>query len=143
VQSRIVPKREVHLVVYHGLDRCAAIEFATNLMGSGDETRQVIDGGNLFLFEQRHKLILLAWVGACRASANNCGGQHHQGVNHSIRKADDSGAHGSVSPRGVDLTHEQKVTALYAPGLRAAAVGGVPGKAQQWGAQHRWLGQYV
>jgi hypothetical protein len=51
--------------VYYGLDRGTAIEFATNLMGSGDERRHVIDGGNLFLFEQRHKLILLlAWVGA-------------------------------------------------------------------------------
>ena len=48
-------------------------------MGSGEDTRHltVIDGRNLFLFEQRQKLILLAWVGACRARANNYGGQHY------------------------------------------------------------------
>ena len=52
-------------------------------MGSGDDTRHltVIDGRNLFLFEQRQKLILLAWVGAGRPSANNCGGQHYRGAN--------------------------------------------------------------
>ena len=66
-------------------------------MGSGDDTSHltVIDGRNLFLFEERKKLILLAWVGACRASANNCGGQHHRGANQSVRKAGDAGAHGS------------------------------------------------
>jgi len=61
-----------------------------------------------------------------------------------LRAVSGAGQRGfSVQPRGVDLAHEQKVTALYAPGLRAAAVGGLPGNAQQWGAQHRWLGQYV
>jgi hypothetical protein len=93
--SRIFLEYTVHLFVYHGIDRSAVIEFATNLMGSGDESRQVIEGGNLILFEQRHKLILLAWVGACRASANNCGGQHHRGANQSVCKAGDAGAHGS------------------------------------------------
>ena len=77
VVSRIFLEHTVHHFVYHGIDRGAAIEFGTNLMGSGDESRQVIHEGNLILFEQRHKLILLAWVGACRASADNCGGQHH------------------------------------------------------------------
>ena len=75
-ESRIVLEDPVHLFVYHGIDRGAAIEFFTNLMGSGNESRQVIHDGNLILFEQRHKLILLillAWVGACRASADNCG----------------------------------------------------------------------
>ena len=52
--SRIFLENTVHLFVYHGLDRGAAIEFATNLMGSGDESRQVVDEGNLILFEQRH-----------------------------------------------------------------------------------------
>jgi hypothetical protein len=69
-------------------------------MGSGDESRQVIDEGNLILFEQRHKLILLillAWIGACRASANNCGGQHHRGANQSVCKAGDAGTHGRIS----------------------------------------------
>ncbi len=53
-------------------------------MGAGDEPRYVIDGGNLFLLEQRQKLILLlAWVGTCRASADDCGGQHRRGTNQS------------------------------------------------------------
>jgi hypothetical protein len=67
------------------------------LMGSGDDTRHltVIDGRNLFLFEQRQKLILLAWVGARRASANNCSGQHHRSANQSVCKPGDAGAHGS------------------------------------------------
>jgi hypothetical protein len=45
-------------------------------MGASDDTNHltVVDGRNLFLFEQRQKLILLAWVGACRASANSCRG---------------------------------------------------------------------
>src|SRR6202046_5518693 len=77
--SRIFLEHTVHLFVYHGIDRGAAIEFATNLMGSGDESRQVIHERNLILFEQRHKLILLAWVGACRASANYRGGPPHRG----------------------------------------------------------------
>ena len=99
-QSRVVLEYAVHLFVYHLVDRSAAIEFATNLMGSGDESRQVIDEGNLILFEQRHKLILLillAWVGACRAGAENCGGQHHGGVNQSVCEAGDAGAHGGIS----------------------------------------------
>jgi hypothetical protein len=51
------------------------------------------------LFEQRHKLILLlAWVGACRASATNRGDQHHQGANQSVGKAGDAGAHGRGFP---------------------------------------------
>jgi hypothetical protein len=95
--SRIVLENTVHLFAYHGRDWGAPIEFATNLMGAGDESRQVIDDGNLILFEQRHKLILLAWVGACRASANNCGGQHHRGANQSVCKAGDAGAHGRIS----------------------------------------------
>src|ERR1700733_3290754 len=68
-------------------------------MGSGDDTSHVTvtDGRNLFLFEQRHKLILLAWVGACRASANNRGGQHHRGANQNVYKAGDAGAHGRIS----------------------------------------------
>ena len=93
--SRIVLENTVHLFGHHVRDRGAPIEFATNLMGSGDESRQVIDEGNLILFEQRHKLILLARVGACRTSANNCGGQHHRGANQSVCKAGDAGAHGS------------------------------------------------
>jgi hypothetical protein len=97
VVSRIFREYAVHLLVYHGIDRGAAIEFATNLMGSGDESRQVIDDGNLILFEQRHKLILLAWIGACRASANNCGGQHHRGANQSVCKAGGAGTHGRIS----------------------------------------------
>src|SRR5246127_3489850 len=96
-QSRVGLEYAVDLFVYHLVDRSAAIEFATNLMGSGDESRQVIDEGNLILFEQRHKLILLAWVGVCRASANNCGGQHRRGANHSVCKAGDAGAHGRIS----------------------------------------------
>jgi len=50
-------------------------------MGSSDDTSHltVIDGRNLFLFEKRHKLILLlAWVGARRAGADECSGQQHQ-----------------------------------------------------------------
>src|ERR1700722_7116181 len=97
VVSRIFLEHTVHLFVYHGIDRDAGIEFATNLMGSCDESRQVIDDGNLILFEQRHKLILLAWVGACGASANNCGGEHHRGANQSVCKAGDAGAHGRTS----------------------------------------------
>jgi hypothetical protein len=96
VVSRIFLEDTVHLFVYHGVDRGAAIEFTTNSMGSGDESRQVIDEGNLILFEQRHKLILLAWVGACRASANNCGGQHHRGADQSVCKVGDAGAHGRL-----------------------------------------------
>ena len=84
MQRGIFPKPTIHLLVYRGLDRGAAIEFATNLMGPPDDTRHVINGGNLFLFEQRHKLVLLAWVGACPASANNCGGQHHRDANQSV-----------------------------------------------------------
>jgi len=68
-------------------------------MGSSDEPRHIIDSGNLFLFEQRHKLILLAWVCACRASANNCGGQHHRGANQSGYEATDVGAHGRIFHR--------------------------------------------
>jgi hypothetical protein len=85
-------------------------------MGSGDERRHVIDGGNLFLFEQRHELILLlAWVGACCASANNCGGQHDRGANHSVCEAGDADAHGrisvsSVSPLDISLDRHQVVT---------------------------------
>jgi hypothetical protein len=65
-------------------------------MGSGDDASHltVVDGWNLFLFEQCHKLIL-ARVGACRASANDCGGQHHRGANQSVCKAGDTDAHGS------------------------------------------------
>ena len=85
VVSRILREYNVHLFVYQGIDRGAAIEFATNLMGSGDESRQVIDDGNLICFELRHKkLILLVWVGASRASANNCGGHHHRGAKQSL-----------------------------------------------------------
>jgi hypothetical protein len=69
----------------------------TYLVSSGDESRHltVTGGRNLFLSEQRHKLIVLAWVGARRASANNCGGQHHRGANQSVCKAGDAGAHAS------------------------------------------------
>src|ERR1700684_2961625 len=95
--SRIFLEHTVHLFVYHGIDRGAAIEFATNLMCSGDESRQVIHEGDLILFEQRHKLLLLAWVGGCRASANNCAGQHHRGANQSACKAGDAVAHGRIS----------------------------------------------
>jgi len=95
--SRIFRINTVHLFVDHGIDRGAAIEFATNLMGSGDEGRQVIDDGNLILCEQRHKLILLAWVGACRAGASNCGGQNHLGANQTVCKPGDAGAHGRIS----------------------------------------------
>jgi hypothetical protein len=95
--SRILLEYAVHLFVYHGIDRFAAIEFATNLMGSGDESRQVVHEWDLILLEQRHKLILLAWVGACRAGANNPGGQHHRGANQSVCKAGDAGAHGRIS----------------------------------------------
>ena len=103
---RILLEHTVHLFVYHGIDRGAAIEFATNLMGSGDESRQVIDGGNLICCELRHKQILQillawAWVGACRASANNCGGQHHRGASQSVCKAGDAGAHGRISVSSV------------------------------------------
>src|SRR6516164_10616273 len=106
VVSRIFRKYTVHLFVDHGIDRGAAIEFATNLMGSGDESRQVIDDGNLILCEQRHKQILQillawAWVGACRASANNCGGQHQRGASQSVCKAGDAGAHGRISVSSV------------------------------------------
>jgi hypothetical protein len=72
-------------------------------MGSGDESRQVIDDGNLIFFEQLHKLILLALVGACRASANNCGGQQHRGANQSVCKVGDAGAHGRISIPSVPL----------------------------------------
>jgi hypothetical protein len=98
--SRIVLEDTVHFFVYHGRDRDAAIEFATNLMGSCDESRQVIHERNLILCEQLHKLILLillAWVGACRASTNSCGGQHHRGANQSVGKSGDAGAHGRIS----------------------------------------------
>ena len=66
-------------------------------MGSGDDTSDltIIDGRNLFLFEQRQKLILLAWVGACRASANYCSGQHRRSGNQNVCKAGDASAHGS------------------------------------------------
>jgi hypothetical protein len=92
--SRSFIKHTVHLFVNDGIDRGAAIEFGTNLMGSGDESGQVIDEGNPILFEQRHKLILLARVGACGAGANYCGGQHRRGANQSVCKA---GAHGRIS----------------------------------------------
>jgi len=93
---RIGIKQTVHLFAHHGVDRGAAIEFATDLMRSVDETRHVIEGGNLFLLQQPHKLILLlAWVGACRASTNNCGGHYHRGADQSVLKAGDAGAHGS------------------------------------------------
>jgi hypothetical protein len=95
--SRIFLEYTVHLFVYHRIDRGAPIEFGTNLMGSGDESRQIIDEGNLILFEQRDKLILLAWICACRASANNCGAQHHRGANQSVYKAGNAGAHGRIS----------------------------------------------
>jgi hypothetical protein len=105
---RILLEHTVHLFVYHGIDRGAAIEFATNLMGSGDESRQVIHGGNLICCELRHKQILQillawawAWVGACRASANNCGGHHHRGASQSVCKAGDAGAHGRISVSSV------------------------------------------
>ena len=58
VVSRIFRKYTVHLFVDHGIDRGAAIEFATNLMGSGDEGRQVIDDGNLILCERRYTMRL-------------------------------------------------------------------------------------
>ena len=36
--------------------------------------QRLVDDRDLILFEQRHKLILLAWVGACGARADYCGG---------------------------------------------------------------------
>ena len=99
MQHRIVPKSTIHLFVGYGLDRGAPIEFATNLMGSSDEPRHIIDSGNLFLLEQRHKLILLAWVCTCGASANNCGGQHHRDANQSGGATTDASAHGRIFHR--------------------------------------------
>ena len=101
-ESRIFLKHRVHLFVDHGVDRGAVIEFFTNLVGSGDERRQIIDEGNLILFEQRHKLILLvllAWVGACRAGAKNCGSQHHRSADQSVCKAGNAAAHVANSTR--------------------------------------------
>jgi hypothetical protein len=103
---RILLEHTVHLFVYHGIDRGAAIEFGTNLMGSGNEGGQVIDDGNLICCELRHKIILQfllawawawAWVGACRASADNCGSHHHRGAGQSVCKAGDAGAHDRIS----------------------------------------------
>ncbi len=51
MDSRIGFKQTVHLFVYHGVDGGAPIEFGTDLMGAGDETRHVVEGGNLFLLQ--------------------------------------------------------------------------------------------
>ena len=86
----------VYFLVYRGLERGAAIEFAANFMGSVDKTRDVIGGGNLLLCEQRDELVLLALVGSCRAGANDRGGQRHPGANESDDEAGDAGAHGEI-----------------------------------------------
>jgi hypothetical protein len=82
--------------LYYGLDGGAAIELATNFMGSVDEPRHIIDGGNLFLLEQRHKLVILAWVGACCARADYCGRQHHRSANQRVWDSGDADAHGRI-----------------------------------------------
>jgi hypothetical protein len=66
-------------------------------MGAVDDPRHVIDGGNLFLFEQRQKLLILSRVGTCCATANNRGGQHYRSANQSVCEAGDAGAHGRIS----------------------------------------------
>src|ERR1700742_2809907 len=106
----------VHLFVDHGVDRGAAVELATNLLCPGDDTRHltVIYRWNLFLCEQRQKLILLAWVGACRAGANNGGGQHHRGANQSACKAGDADAHGSHAFAFGLLAHEPRAYPILA-----------------------------
>nr|WP_231639731.1 hypothetical protein [Mycobacterium sp. Marseille-P9652] len=99
---RIVLEHTVHLFVDHVVDRGAVIEFGTDLMGSGNESGHVVDGGNLGCRELRHEEILQfvlgwAWVGACRAGANNCGGQHRRGAGESACKGGNAGAHGRIS----------------------------------------------
>jgi hypothetical protein len=66
-------------------------------MGAVDDPRHVIDGGNLFLFEQRQKLLILSRVGTCCATANNRGGEHYRSANQSVCEAGDAGVHGRIS----------------------------------------------
>ncbi len=68
------------------------------MVGSEDDTWHltVAGGRNLFLCEQRQKLILLlAWVRAGRDRAHDCGCQHYRGAKKSGGKVRAAGTHGS------------------------------------------------
>lgn len=78
--ARVLAQARV-IVVPKGRDRLddcihrpAAVEFATNLMGSGNQAGRVLEGGDAMLIKRCQKLVVLVRVGRCCAAAQDRGG---------------------------------------------------------------------
>jgi hypothetical protein len=70
--GRVDAIRIVHHRVHYSVHRHAGIECATDFMGGVDEAWHALEGGDTFLIEQCQKLVVLVWVGRCRATVQNC-----------------------------------------------------------------------
>jgi hypothetical protein len=97
-RERVLVKPIVSNQFHQVARRHAVVEFAADFMGCVDEARRVIDGGDVFVTEQRQELVVLARVGRRRSTGQNCGaGKDRDGRNQGAGDAGGAGKHGGLS----------------------------------------------